>query len=82
MSLLEGGQTLACASGARMAEFRKQLGMTQVRLAAETGLSRGMISQIECGRAVSLDDLRTYVAGLGGRVEVVVRIGNVWLNVG
>jgi transcriptional regulator with XRE-family HTH domain len=82
MSLLDDGQMLACGSGGRLAEFRKQLGMTQVRLAAVTGLSRGVISQIECGRPVSLDALRAYVSGLGGRVEVVVWIGNVWLDVG
>jgi transcriptional regulator with XRE-family HTH domain len=73
-------QMLASVNGARLAEIRKQLGMTQVRLAGVTGLSRDSISHIECGKAVTLDVLRTYVEGLGGQVDVVARIGAVWLT--
>jgi transcriptional regulator with XRE-family HTH domain len=67
---------LATISGARLADARKQLGLTQAQLAQATGLSQARISQIENGKAVSLDVLRTYVTGLGGRVEVVARIGD------
>ncbi|GIF24182.1 DNA-binding XRE family transcriptional regulator [Actinoplanes tereljensis] len=74
-------QMLASISGARLADIRKQLGMTQVQLGAATGLSQARISQIENGGAVSLDVLRTYVAGLGGQVEIVARIGDISLNV-
>ena len=74
-------QMLASVSGARLADIRKQLGMTQVQLGKATGLSQARISQIENGDAVSLDVLRTYVAGLGGQVEIVARIGDISLNV-
>jgi DNA-binding XRE family transcriptional regulator len=74
-------QMLASVTGARLAEIRKQLGITQVQLAKASGLSQARISQIEHGEVVSLDVLRTYVAGLGGQVEVIARIGDVQLNV-
>jgi DNA-binding XRE family transcriptional regulator len=74
-------EMLAAVSGARLAEVRRQLGLTQVQLAQATGLSQARISQIENGRSVSLEVLRTYVAGLGGHVDVVARIGDIQLNV-
>jgi DNA-binding XRE family transcriptional regulator len=72
---------LASVSGAKLAEIRKQLGFTQVQLAEATGLSQARISQIENGSATSLDTLRAYVAGLGGHLDIVARIGNIHLNV-
>jgi DNA-binding XRE family transcriptional regulator len=74
-------QMLAAVSGAQLAEIRQQLGLTQTQLAEATGLSQARISQIENGDAVGLDTLRTYVAGLGGHLDVVARIGNIHLNV-
>jgi DNA-binding XRE family transcriptional regulator len=74
-------QMLASVSGTQLADIRKQLGMTQAQLAAATGLSQARISQIEHGKATSLETLRTYVAGLGGHLDVVARIGNIHLNV-
>jgi DNA-binding XRE family transcriptional regulator len=74
-------ETLAAVSGARLADVRRQLGLTQVQLAAATGLSQARISQIENGRSVSLEVLRTYVGGLGGQVDIVARIGDIQLNV-
>ena len=74
-------QMLASVSGAQLADIRRQLGMTQVQLAQATGLSQARISQIENGTATSLETLRTYVAGLGGHLDVVARIGNINLNV-
>ncbi|WP_433298594.1 hypothetical protein ACQP2F_43875 [Actinoplanes sp. CA-030573] len=55
--------------------------MTQTRLQAATGLSRENISRIECGQPVTLKVLRAYVTGLGGEVDVVARVGRVWLTV-
>jgi len=72
---------LASVSGAQLADIRKQLGMTQVQLAEATGLSQARISQIESGTATSLETLRIYVAGLGGHLDIVARIGNIHLNV-
>lgn len=74
-------EMLAAVSGARLAEIRRQLGLTQSQLAETTGLSQARISQIENGRSVSLEVLRTYVGGLGGQVDVVARIGDIRLNV-
>ncbi|MBW4704822.1 MULTISPECIES: helix-turn-helix domain-containing protein [unclassified Micromonospora] len=72
---------LASVSGAQLAEIRRQLGMTQQQLAEASGLSQARISQIETGEHTSLETLRAYVTGLGGQVDVVVRIGNIQLNV-
>lgn len=74
-------EMLAAVSGARLAEVRRQLGLTQAQLAKATGLSQARISQIENGRSVSLEVLRTYVGGLGGHVDIVARIGDIQLNV-
>jgi DNA-binding XRE family transcriptional regulator len=74
-------QMLASVSGAQLAEIRKQLGVTQTQLAEATGLSQARISQIENGTATNLETLRAYVAGLGGHLDIVARIGNIHLNV-
>ncbi|MFI7078350.1 helix-turn-helix domain-containing protein [Micromonospora sp. NPDC049903] len=74
-------QMLASVSGAQLAEIRKQLGMTQTQLAEAAGLSQARISQIENGTVTNLETLRAYVAGLGGHLDVVARIGNIHLNV-
>jgi DNA-binding XRE family transcriptional regulator len=72
---------LASVSGARLAEVRRQLGVTQAQLAEATGLSQARISQIENGAASGLDTLRAYITGLGGHVDVVARIGDIRLNI-
>jgi len=74
-------QMLASVSGAQLAEIRKQLGMTQTQLAEAAGVSQARISQIENGEVTSLETLRAYVAGLGGHLDIVARIGNIHLNV-
>jgi DNA-binding XRE family transcriptional regulator len=74
-------EMLASVSGAQLADIRKQLGLTQAQLAEAAGLSQARISQIENGTATSLESLRAYVAGLGGHLDIVARIGNVQLNV-
>ncbi|WP_063763794.1 helix-turn-helix domain-containing protein [Actinoplanes subtropicus] len=73
-------QMLASVNGGRLAEIRKDRGLTQATMAAAIGLPRGRISQIERGEPVSLDALRTYVTGLGGRLEVVATFGSLWLT--
>jgi DNA-binding XRE family transcriptional regulator len=74
-------EMLATVSGAQLAAIRKQLGLTQTQLAEAAGLSQARISQIEKGSVSSLETLRAYVAGLGGHLDIVARIGNVQLNV-
>ena len=74
-------EMLASVSGSQLAEIRKQLGITQTELAQTAGLTQARISQIENGNATSLDTLRAYVAGLGGHLDIVARIGNIHLNI-
>lgn len=74
-------EMLASVSGSQLAEIRVQLGLTQIQLAETAGLSQARISQIENGNTTSLENLRAYVAGLGGRLEIVARIGNIHLNI-
>jgi DNA-binding XRE family transcriptional regulator len=74
-------EMLASVSGTQLAEIRKQLGLTQTQLAEAAGLSQARISQIENGTATSLETLRAYVAGLGGHLDIVARIGNIHLNI-
>lgn len=74
-------ELLSRVNGARLAEIRRSVGMTQVQLAETTGLTQARISQIENGDSVGLDTLRTYITGLGGQVDVVARVGTVRLNI-
>ena len=58
--------------GARIAELRKSLGMTQEDLAAKCGLQRTTISKIERGRfSVSVDMLSRICGALGARIELI-----------
>ncbi|MFB6396555.1 helix-turn-helix domain-containing protein [Polymorphospora lycopeni] len=74
-------EMLASVSGSQLAELRKKLGLPQAELAESTGLSQARISQIENGKATSLDTLRAYITGLGGHLDIVARIGNIHLNI-
>ena len=57
--------------GARIAELRKSLGMTQEDLAAKCGLQRTTVSKIERGRfSVSVDMLSRICGVLGARIEL------------
>lgn len=58
--------------GARIAELRKSLGMTQEDLAAKCGLQRTTVSKIERGRfSVSVDMLSRICEALGARIELI-----------
>ena len=74
-------EMLAAVPGAKLAEIRRHLGLTQTQLAEATGLSQARISQIEKGTTTNLETLRAYVVGLGGHLDIVARIGNIHLNV-
>jgi DNA-binding XRE family transcriptional regulator len=74
-------EMLTSVSGAQLAGIRRQLGLTQVQLAKATGLSQARISRIENGAATSLETLRVYATGLGGNIDIVVRIGDIRLHV-
>ena len=55
----------------RLAEKRKQLGMTQAEVAELMGVSKGRVSQIERGEVATVDVLARYVHALGGDLRVI-----------
>lgn len=54
----------------RLAEVRKQLGVTQTRLADQLEVSQANVSRIEKERDLKLSTIDGYVAALGGRLEL------------
>jgi predicted XRE-type DNA-binding protein len=67
----------------RLAEVRREVGLTQADVAKAMGVSQSRVSAIERGKVTSaeVDTLRAYVAALGGEVEVVARFGERTLRV-
>lgn len=61
--------------GYQLAEERKRLGFTQTALADVMGVTPGRVSQIERGEVATVEALATYIAALGGRLELVADIG-------
>ena len=58
--------------GQRIAEIRKEKGLTQQDLADRTGIQRNHISRIEQGRySVGFDTLQMIAEAMGGNVEIV-----------
>lgn len=66
-------EMLAAVEEQRLKDIRKSLGMTQVQLAAEAGISQNRVSDIENGRTSSLrvDTLRRYADALGCDIEIL-----------
>ena len=66
-------EMLAAVEEQRLKDVRKSLGMTQVELAAEAGISQNRVSDIENGRTSSLrvDTLKRYANALGCDVEIL-----------
>lgn len=59
--------------GMRIAEIRKEKGLTQAQLAAATGLQQAHIARIETGRySVGLDTLALIAKTLDARVDFIV----------
>jgi predicted transcriptional regulator len=52
-------------------ELRRALDRSQTDLAAELGISQSAISQLERGEDLKLSTLRTYLAHLGARLELL-----------
>ena len=61
--------------GYQLAEQRKRLGFTQAGLAEIMGVTPGRVSQIEHGEVSTVDALASYIAALGGRLELIADIG-------
>lgn len=52
-------------------ELRRALGRSQTDVAAELGVSQSAISQLERAEDLKLSTLRTYIAQLGARLELL-----------
>ncbi|MBB5153352.1 XRE family transcriptional regulator [Saccharopolyspora phatthalungensis] len=70
--------TEAYVTGHRLAELRKTAQVTQVELARRMGIGQPRVSSIERGdiEALTVASLRSYVAALGGTVQLVARFGD------
>lgn len=64
-------------AGHHLAELRKTVGMTQAEVAELLGVSQSRVSDIERGRAATIElaTLRAYAQALGGVLDISVRIG-------
>lgn len=61
--------------GYQLAEQRKRLGFTQAGLAEIMGVTPGRVSQIEHGEVSTVEALASYIAALGGKLELIADIG-------
>ena len=58
--------------GRRIAEIRKENGMTQAQLAERCGLQQAHIARIENGKfSVGLDTLAQIADAMGARIEII-----------
>ena len=65
----------ACIDGHRLAERRKALGLTQAEVAERMSVTKSRVSQIERGEVSTVEALASYIAALGGKLELVADIG-------
>jgi DNA-binding Xre family transcriptional regulator len=54
-----------------LAALRRELGLTQVEVAARIGMSQSDLSKLERRQDVRLSTLRSYLAALGGRLRLL-----------
>ena len=66
----------ACVRGHQLAEMRTAAGVTQAELADVLGVSQARVSKIEHGEVSGIEVMRSYVAALGGSIDVVARLGD------
>ena len=68
----------------RLAEVRRQHGMTQLQLAETLQITQAAVSSIERGELnrSELSTIRKYVEALGGKVEIVADFGDERLILG
>ncbi|MGH3402597.1 MAG: XRE family transcriptional regulator [Streptosporangiaceae bacterium] len=68
----------------KLAEIRKTRHLTQQQVAAALGVSKARVSQIEHGQAdrTAVQGLASYVAALGGRLELVADFGDERIVIG
>jgi DNA-binding XRE family transcriptional regulator len=73
-SAVEAGkqELLATVVGHRLAEARRNRGLTQQEVAQRMGVTKGRVSQIERGRISGQDVLVRYATALGGRLHQAI----------
>jgi DNA-binding XRE family transcriptional regulator len=74
----EGARRLVAQARAhRLAEVRKELGLTQGEVAARMHVRQERVSAIERGKTISAEvgTVAAYVAALGGQLEIVANFG-------
>jgi DNA-binding XRE family transcriptional regulator len=69
------GAIMAGQLGHQLAEQRKRLGFTQAGLAKIMGVTPGRVSQTEQGEVSTAEALASYIAALGGKLELIAEIG-------
>lgn len=73
---------IAEVRGARLAEVRKQLEMTQMQVAGRMHVSQARVSAIENGdvEAAEVGTLMNYIAALGGRLLIAADFGGQYIK--
>jgi predicted transcriptional regulator len=70
------GHRDAYIRGHQLAEMRTAAGLTQAELADVPGVSQARVPKIEHGEVSGIEIVRAHVAGLGGSIDVVARLGD------
>ncbi|MFC9911021.1 helix-turn-helix domain-containing protein [Streptomyces sp. NPDC059866] len=55
----------------RLVDMRQERGFTQAQVAERMGVTKGRVSQIECGQVSGTDVVARYVEALGGSLVMV-----------
>jgi predicted transcriptional regulator len=66
----------AYIDGYRLAERRKERGLSQNDLAEIMGVTKSRVSQIERGEVSTVEVIARYVEGLGGKLQVSAVFGD------
>lgn len=68
----------------KLAEIRKARHLTQEQIAATLGVTKARVSQIEHGQVdrAAIQGLASYVAALGGHLELIANFGDERLVIG
>ncbi|GII02628.1 helix-turn-helix domain-containing protein [Planobispora takensis] len=66
----------AYIDGYRLAERRKERGLTQTELAERMGVTKSRVSQIERGEVSTIDAIARYVQALGGHIQLAAVFGD------
>ncbi|WP_036965512.1 helix-turn-helix domain-containing protein [Promicromonospora kroppenstedtii] len=69
-------RTQAYIDGHRLAERRKELGLTQLELAERMGITKSRVSQIERGEVSTFSAVARYVEALGGTIQITAVFGD------